>query len=101
MSKITMPKGFPRLFVGDGVTKFKGPAMYWSPNWSRWDEAHGDNGCFEKGIKYALPPLRKRVSAREAAFKYLKMRGDYCHDLDKAVVYGWNAAMREMKRRGE
>ena len=98
---LPMPPGLPRLFVGDGKTMFKGPAM--SLHGGCWYQSCGSvDGTFGEGTKYALPPLRKRVSARDvkqmARIRYGNCAN--CKELEEACVYGWNAAMREAKKGG-
>jgi hypothetical protein len=108
---MNMPPNLPRLFVGDGQTKFKGPAMWWSGE--KWMKAEGNFwGMFAKDNQYALPPLRKarkvscavnglaipfrirkvkRVSVEDAATRY---------SLEAIQQEAFKAGAKWMKRRG-
>lgn len=95
--KLKMPEGFPRLFVGDGKTPFKGPAMCKIKpvrDADEWQLADGDlYGKFSIKHVYALPALPRKVSVTAAAREYSGKR-----DLQLAFMAGARWAMEREAR---
>lgn len=90
--KLKMPEGFPRLFIGDGKTPFKGPAMVRYSD-DEWIDALGmpipGGLVFADANEYALPALPRKVSASKAAKDYSGKR-----DLQLAFMAGARWAMK-------
>lgn len=110
-----MPKGFPRLFVGDGVTPFVLPAMCW--NWidKKWINAKGSlvfgERVFSDRAEYALPRtsklgkmvrpkvserVRERVAVDQGFQRIEKIPGPWTRRM--VFSAGWNAHKRWMKK---